>query len=159
MPVDPLDYRKVIGHFATGVTVVTALHAGEPYGMTANAVASVSLDPTLLLVCFMDGSETGLAVKESGWFCVNILGADQEDLSNRFAQRASDFGGVEWQAGEMDVPVLAGGLGHVVCRVDRVVDGGDHDIVIGEVVACARNGGEPLLFFAGGYRRMSPAAG
>lgn len=156
MPLDPLDYRKVIGHFATGVTVVTAAHNGEPYGMTANSVTSVSLTPTLLLVCFMDGSETGIAVRESGWFCVNILDATQVDLSNKFAKQASDFDGVAWHQGDMGVPVLEGGLGHIICRVDRVVDGGDHDIVIGEVVTCDGTDGDPLLFYEGKYRQIAP---
>lgn len=158
MSLDPLEYRAVIGGFATGVTVVTAFHAGEPYAMTANSVTSVSLEPTLLLVCFMKGSRTGLAVRESGWFAVNILDDSQEGLSRRFAspELTTDFDGVEYVPGMQGAPLLSGGLGNVQCRVREVVEGGDHDIVIGDVLdASAPPDGDPLLFFRGKYRRMA----
>jgi flavin reductase (DIM6/NTAB) family NADH-FMN oxidoreductase RutF len=156
--VDPLEYRKVVGGFATGVTIVTAVHDDEPYGMTANSLTSVSLEPVLLLVCFIRGSRTGIAVKETGWFGVNILEAGQVELSNRFARTTSDFDGVDYLEGPHGVPLFKESLGTIVCRVQRVIDGGDHDIVLGEVVDCARGneGAAPLLYFRGAYRELAP---
>jgi len=161
MTVDPLEYRQVIGGFATGVTVVTASYGGEKYGMTANSVTSLSLDPCLLLVCFIRGSQTLIAVKEAGWFGVNVLHADQEDVSTRFASTAGNYDDISHEVEAHGVPVLAGNLGHCVCRVHQVLDGGDHEIVIGEVVEAAKStrdagGDDPLLFYRGKYRRMVP---
>ncbi len=154
MPVDPLDYRSVIGRFATGVTVVTAVHGDEPFGMTANSVTSVSLEPTLLLVCFIHGSRTGIAVKEAGFFGVNILEESQEDLSNRFAATANDWDGFKWYTGSHGVPLFEETLGRLVCKVDKVLDGGDHEIVLGEVIECeAGDDADPLLFYKGKYLR------
>lgn len=157
MPVDPLDYRRVIGAFATGVAVVTADHDGEPFGMTANSVTSLSLDPTLLIVCFIHGSKTAIAVKESGYFGVNILDETQEAISSRFAVSANDWDGVRWEIGPHGAPLLKQTLGRIVCRLDRVVDGGDHAIVIGEANYCDPGESDvgPLLFFKGEYREMA----
>jgi flavin reductase (DIM6/NTAB) family NADH-FMN oxidoreductase RutF len=155
--VDPLEYRKIIGGFATGVSVVTATHNGDRYGMTANSLTSVSLEPLLLLVCFVRGSQTGLAVQESGYFGVNLLDASQQDLSNRFASSAASFDGVDFDTGDFDLAFFPGGLGRVTCRVHEVVAGGDHDIVIGEVLAAEGRDGDPLLYFRGKYRAVVPA--
>lgn len=159
MAVDPLEFRQVIGGFATGVTVVTASHEGELFAMTANSVTSLSLEPCLLLVCFIRGSQTLLAVKESGWFGVNILHADQEELSNRFASTTGDYEGVDHELDSHGVPLFAGTLGSCVCRVKEVVDGGDHEVVVGEVTGITkaeRPDDEPLLFYRGKYRAMAP---
>lgn len=159
MAVDPLEYRQVIGGFATGVTVVTASHEGEKFGMTANSVTSLSLEPCLLLVCFIRGSQTLIAVKESGWFGVNILHAGQEDVSNTFARTTGSFDEIAHTVDTHGVPVLADNLGHCICRVRSVTDGGDHEIVVGEVVDEAlskREDDSPLLFFRGKYRSMVP---
>ncbi|MBX7160822.1 MAG: flavin reductase family protein [Acidimicrobiia bacterium] len=159
MPVDPLEYRQIFGGFATGVTVVTASHAGVSYGMTANSVTSLSLEPCLLLVCFIRGSQTLIAVKEAGWFGVNILHADQEDISNTFARTTGTFDEVAHTVDPHGVPILDGSLGHIVCRLSSVTDGGDHEIVVGEVVDTgpstrADTDDSPLLFFRGKYRSM-----
>lgn len=159
MAVDPLEYRQIIGGFATGVTVVTASHAGESFGMTANSVTSLSLEPCLLLVCFIRGSKTLIAVKEAGWFGVNILHAGQEQISNTFARTTGTFDEVPHTVDPHGVPILADSLGHVVCRVRSVTDGGDHEIVVGEVVdegtSTRGDDDSPLLFFRGKYRTMA----
>lgn len=162
MAVDPLEYRQIIGGFATGVTVVTASHGDEKFGMTANSVTSVSLEPCLLLICFIRGSKTLIAVKEAGWFGVNILHADQEELSNTFARTTGTFEDVAHTVDRHGVPLLGGTLGHLVCRVRTISDGGDHEIVVGEVVdesPSARPDADdsPLLFYRGRYRRMVPS--
>ncbi len=149
--VDPLDYRTVIGGFATGVTVITATHRDEPFGMTANSVTSVSLEPTLLLVCFIRGSQTGIAVKEAGRFGVNILSANQQALAEHFAITTGGFGDIGYSASSDEIPVLSGTLGAIGCRVREVIDGGDHEIILGEVQWCHSGAGEPLLFFRGRY--------
>lgn len=156
MAVDPLEYRKIIGGFATGVAVVTTTHQGERFGMTANSLTSVSLEPTLLLVCFVHGSRTGLAVRAAGHFGVNLLDDAQQDLSNRFASSSATFDGVDFETGDFEVPFFPGGLGRITCRVHEVVAGGDHDIVIGEVLSAEGGDGDPLLYFRGKYRGIAP---
>lgn len=161
MAVDPLEYRRIIGGFATGVTVVTASYEGEKFGMTANSVTSLSLEPCLLLVCFIRGSQTLVAIKEAGWFGVNILHADQEDLSNTFARTTGTFEEVAHSTDPHGVPILDGTLGHMICRVESTTGGGDHEIVVGEVVdeapsSRAAADDSPLLFYRGRYRQMTP---
>lgn len=159
MAVDPLEYRQIIGGFATGVTVVTASHGDEKFAMTANSVTSLSLEPCLLLICFIRGSKTLIAVKEAGWFGVNILHSDQEDLSDTFARTTGTFEAVAHTVDRHGVPLLEGTLGNFVCRLDSVSAGGDHEIVVGEVVdespsARADSDDSPLLFYRGEYRRI-----
>ncbi len=155
---DTLDYRKVIGRFATGVSIITATYRGEPYGMTANSLTSVSLDPTLLLVCFIRGSKTEIAVKESGLFGVNLLDETQRELSNRFAATANDWGGVRYRLTEHGIPLLDPTIGEISCRVHEIVEGGDHEILIGEVTDFhAGCDADPLVFYQGRYRRLAPA--
>lgn len=158
MAFDQQIYRQAMGRFATGVSVVTAVHDGEPFGMTANSLTSISLDPTLLLVSFIRGSRTLDAVKAHGYFGVTLLDAAQEALSNTFASSKATFEGVEFTEGPHGVPLFPGGLGHFVCKLDRIVDGGDHEVVFGEVVDCdpGDETGDPLLFFSGKYRRIEP---
>lgn len=136
---DPELFRAVVGRFATGVTVMATLHGGEPHGMTANAVSSVSLDPVLVLVCVDHGAEMRRLVRESGVFALSILAADQRDVSDAFA--ASDrpmgaemFAQVGCSTDVTGSPVIDGCLGHLDCRVWAIYPGGDHDIVVGEVV-------------------------
>jgi flavin reductase (DIM6/NTAB) family NADH-FMN oxidoreductase RutF len=153
---DPREYRQVIGRFATGVTVVTSLNVkGEPEGMTANSITSVSLDPVLLLVCFERSSRTAQAVTESRRFVVNILGEGQEELSFHFAKRPGDqFGGIEYELSDGGIPILSGGIGHLECTVHFIYDGGDHIVVVGEVQKCRATEGKPLLFWRGDYRKL-----
>ena len=155
--VDALQFRHVMGHFPTGVSVITTLHDDQMHGMTANSVTSVSLEPVMILVCLMREARTALAIQHAGHFAVNILAEHQEELSRRFARPGQDhFEGLEIEEGPNALPLLPGCLAYVTCRVHEVVAAGDHDIVLGNVESCDANanGGNPLVFFQGGYRRL-----
>src|SRR5215210_9054277 len=118
-------YRHVIGHFATGVTIITSRHDGVDHGATASAVSSVSLDPPSLLVCLNRSAVTETAVRESGTFVVNILRADQGELATRFAGRHGDkFAGVPVERSGAGDPLLGGALARIECRVRDAVTGG-----------------------------------
>jgi N-acetyl-1-D-myo-inositol-2-amino-2-deoxy-alpha-D-glucopyranoside deacetylase len=160
---DPAAFRAVLGRFATGVTVMTTVHEGVPHGMTANAVASVSLAPPLVLVCV--GRHTVMAefVRASGVFALSILRDDQAARSVAFADPvrevgSAEFVGVETSTATTGAPLLAGAIGHLDCRVHAIHDGGDHLIVVGEVQALAAHGTSPLVYFRGAYGRYVPAA-
>jgi 3-hydroxy-9,10-secoandrosta-1,3,5(10)-triene-9,17-dione monooxygenase reductase component len=157
--VDPRAYRDAIGHFATGVCVVTCHGPDGPAGLTTNAVTSLSLDPLLLLVCFDNDSRTLPAVRAAGRFAVNMLAADQADLAAVFASKrvaAEKFEAVTHEIAH-DVPVLDGALAWVACDVRELLPGGDHTIGIGEVThAWARaDAAAPLLFFRGAYHGLA----
>jgi 3-hydroxy-9,10-secoandrosta-1,3,5(10)-triene-9,17-dione monooxygenase reductase component len=154
--VDPAHFREVLGHFSTGVVVVTAMHDGTPVGMSAQSVVSLSLEPPLVLFCPARSSTTWPRIHETGRFAVNILAADQEPLSVAFARSGTDkFAGVAWEPGHTGAPLLAGALGHVECTLEHVYDGGDHEIVVGRVVDLAvRRDSSPLIFFRGAYASL-----
>jgi flavin reductase (DIM6/NTAB) family NADH-FMN oxidoreductase RutF len=152
--VAPERFRAVMGHFATGVTVVTVAASDGPVGMTANAVCSLSLDPLLLLVCFDNEARTLPAVRENGRFGVNVLSAGQADLARLFASKAPErekFAGVAHTVHD-GIPVIEGVLAWVGCRLERLIPGGDHTIGIGAVEGAEAGHGEPLLWFRGSYR-------
>jgi flavin reductase (DIM6/NTAB) family NADH-FMN oxidoreductase RutF len=151
--IDATGYRDVIGHFATGVAIVTCQGAGGPAGLTTNAVTSLSLDPLLLLVCFENSSRTLPVVRESRRFAVNVLRAGQEDLAAAFASKRvarEKFETVSHTVAH-GVPVLDGALAWVACDLVELLPGGDHTIGIGSVLGGAASEGEPLVFFRGGY--------
>ncbi len=152
--VDPDHFRSVMGHFATGVTVVTASTPDGPVGMTANAVASLSLDPLLLLVAFDNDARTLRVVRETGRFGVNVLHAGQEELARLFASKRPEsekFAGVPHTVHD-GIPVIEDALAWVGCRLERLIPGGDHTIGIGAVEAAEAGDGRPLLWFRGSYR-------
>jgi flavin reductase (DIM6/NTAB) family NADH-FMN oxidoreductase RutF len=152
--VGPERFRSVMGHFATGVTVVTVATDDGPVGMTANAVCSLSLEPLLLLVCFDNAARTLPAVREIGRFGVNVLAAGQEDLARLFASKRPEqekFAGVAHTVHD-GIPVIEGVLAWVGCRLERLIPGGDHTIGIGAVEAAEAGHGEPLLWLRGSYR-------
>lgn len=159
--VDTLAYRKTIGLFATGVTVILAERDGQIHGMTANSVTSVSLEPTLVLVCpSKQANMARFLTTPEAYFTINILSEEQELLSNYFARwRGQDeppaYRLIPWPAAG-NVPRLDGCLGALACRVYRIYEGGDHWIVVGEVVDLYRSEGpyRPLLFFAGEYHQL-----
>lgn len=149
---DPSTFRSAMGAFATGVAVVMANHHERLHGMTVNSLTSVSLNPPLLLVCPRRGSTTGLAMKSSGLFVVNILEAQQRALATRFVgDFANRFDGLDLGRSPRGFPVLANALAHFDCIVRNVYEGGDHDIVVGEVVSCTQRPGSPLLFYRGQF--------
>lgn len=145
-----------MGRFATGVTVVTTAGSGGMGGLTANAVASLSLDPPLVLVAIDKQAGSYPEIKENGCYAMNILAAEQEEISRRFATPGpKDFTGLKWRSVITGAPVFEEALGYVDCRVVEILAGGDHDIFIGEIVAGeAREDGQPLLYFSGKYRRL-----
>jgi flavin reductase (DIM6/NTAB) family NADH-FMN oxidoreductase RutF len=154
---DAKELRRVMGLFATGVTVITTRDAqGQVYGLTANAVTSLSLVPPLLLICVDRKAESHPHFFDSKCFIVNILSEDQEELSTRFAKSGGDkFTGVPYQLGRQATPILDGTLGHVECSIVETHEGGDHVIHIGAVEHAEFRGGRPLLFFQGRYRRVA----
>ena len=158
MPFDANDLRRAMGCFATGVTVITTRdQEGRPFGLTANAVTSLSLVPPLLLICVDRKAETFPHFFDSKIFVLNILADGQEEVSRRFAKTGGEkFAGVSYRIGHLDTPVLDGTLGHVECRIIETLEGGDHVIHIGEVEHAEMAGtGRPLLFFCGKYRRLA----
>jgi flavin reductase (DIM6/NTAB) family NADH-FMN oxidoreductase RutF len=149
------EFRDVISHFASGVTVITALHEGQPYGTTASAVTSLSLEPPMLLVCMNKQSETGRAVASSKQFGVNILGADQIDLAQRFAQKGGDkFAGVPVTPGKWGEPLFEEALATLECRVTEETTGGTHYVFLAEVESGTAQGGAPLAYFKGEFGRL-----
>lgn len=161
--VAPDDFRRVLGHFATGVTILTTTDAeAHPTGLTVSAFCSVSLDPPQVLVCVDHKSQSYPALRDGTCFAVNILGSEHESVSRRFATtRLDKFDGVPWSRGTLGVPLLDGALAHLECRtVSRHVEG-DHTILVGRVEEARNGAGEPLLYFRGKYGRLAsaPAAG
>ena len=149
--VDPDRFRSVMGHFATGVTVVTASAPDGPVGLTANAVASLSLDPLLLLVAFDNEARTLPVIRDTGRFGVNVLHAGQEELARLFASKRAEhekFAGVSHTVHD-GIPVIEDALAWVGCRLERLIPGGDHTIGIGAVEAAEAGDGRPLLWFRG----------
>ena len=151
--------RDVMGHFATGVSVVTARDGdGAPVGTTANAISSVSLDPPLLLACLARSSETLAAIRDERRFAVNILAAEQRHHSDRFAKKGDAVRSheVEFDDHDLGVPVLPGSLATVVCEVEAIHPAGDHEIVVGLAhhLEHREPGAKPLLFYRGAYSEI-----
>lgn len=157
MAVDKDLFRQALGHFATGVTVVTTRDAdGKPQGLTVSAFSSLSLDPPLVLVCIGKNVTCYKAFAEGGVFAVNILSAEQELVSRRFASKEPDkFEGVAFRGGLDGAPVLDGAIANIECRIVNSVDGGDHTILVGQVENATVLDEQPLLYYRGGYARLS----
>lgn len=155
MAIDTREFRRAMGLFATGVTVITAQIGDEVHGMTANAVTSVSLDPLLVLVCIDRRARMAGYIVEAGQFGINVLNAEQEHLSRHFAGRPNPALHIEFEQLD-DVPILPESLTNLACEVERVIDGGDHIVVFGRVIGMQTvlEPGEPLLYYAGGYQRL-----
>jgi 3-hydroxy-9,10-secoandrosta-1,3,5(10)-triene-9,17-dione monooxygenase reductase component len=156
--VDATTFRSVMGRFATGVTIVTTRRAGKAVGMTVNAFTSVSLVPPLVLVCLHKESATTAAVREEGAFAVNVLGSRHITWARRFAgphrTMADPFHDLELSQGRLGLPLLAEAEGQLECRLVAELDGGDHAILVGHVLAAhAGREADPLLFHLGSFRR------
>ncbi|NIV16850.1 MAG: flavin reductase [Woeseiaceae bacterium] len=145
--------RNCLGKFATGVTVVTCDGADGPCGITANSFSSVSLEPPLVL-WNVDKRSTALqAFLEAQRFAINVLRNDQKSLAVHFARpERISFEGIDYRLNGSNVPLLETSLACMECRTDRIIEAGDHYIIIGEIENYVTNDGEPLLFFAGDYR-------
>lgn len=159
--VGPEVFRELLGRFATGVTILTARAAdGRPLGMTANAVAAVSLDPPLVLVCVDRTRDMHAALAAADHFALNVLAADQEALSRRFAADDTDrFAGLPIVTGVHDLPLLPDVVAHIVCAAREAVPAGDHTIFIGLVVNGSATDRPPLIYFRGTYGPPADAGG
>jgi flavin reductase len=154
--------RAMMGRFATGVSVVAARHGPLLSGMTASAIASISIDPPLMMASIATKAETHAAIVGSHAFAISVLADDQRPLAECFAQpttagKLTRFCGAAWHEAETGSPILDGALAYFDCRLTERHGGGDHTIFLGEVVAAGfREDAEPLLWYASGYRRLSP---
>lgn len=154
------DFRKASGLWATGVSIVTTVdNEGSPYGLTMNSVTSLSLDPPLYVVNLDKGSDTLKVLNDGGDFCINVLAAEQQELSNRFAKKGDNkFDGVDYTPGFAGVPCITGALMSIQCSVEATHEGGDHAIVVGLVQAIAHQDPEevkPLIYYRGRYADLS----
>src|SRR5688572_16803933 len=158
--VDPSEFRRVMGHFPTGVAIVTtALEDGSACGLTVNAFCSVSLVPPLVLVCIERTAQSHECILASGAFAVNLLeGARGETLSRRFADKFAEgrFDAVAYRFGILGCPLLEEALAWLECTVTQVVAAGDHTIFVAEVVDASAHEGSPLVYYRGGYGRFEP---
>jgi len=148
-------FRRVMGHFATGITVVASRdHDGVPMGLTVNAFTSVSLTPPLVLVCIHKQAEAHDLLLESGHFGVSVLASDQGELAMAFAEEDPEnrFQGVGIRDGALGSPLIEGALAWIECQIEEVLPGGDHSILLGRVVECDAEDGDPILFFKGVVR-------
>ena len=155
--------RSMMGRFATGVTVVAARHGPLLAGMTANAIASISIDPPLMMASISRRAETHVAVVGSHAFALSVLASDQQELAECFAQpttadKLKRFCDAPWHEAETGSPILEGALAYFDCRLTARHDGGDHTVFLGEIVAAGyREDADPLLWYGSEYRRLAPA--
>ncbi|MGA8154484.1 MAG: flavin reductase family protein [Terriglobales bacterium] len=163
MTVNQADFRKAMGSFATGVTVITVNHEGEVHGMTANAFTSVSLDPLLVLVCVDHKARTHAHLHAKQRFGVNVLAENQRAISEYYARPIASHEQAEREAGarfdrtSLGTPVLHGALAYLECRLHTAQDAGDHTIFIAEVEEVVVREGDPLIYFRGQYRQIGSA--
>lgn len=154
----PEEFRDVIGHFASGVTVITTRYEGVPYGTTASAISSLSLEPPMLLICMNKSSSTGQAVASAGRFAVNILSEDQPDEAMRFARKGENkFKGIAVTDGEDGEPLLENALATLECRIVEEATGGTHTVFLSEVERASARPGAPLAYFRGQFGRLELA--
>ena len=159
-PLDVESFKEVMGSFATGVAVVTAVDDGQPVGFTCQSVVSLSLDPAFVALAPGKSSTSWPRIQLAGHFCVNVLSDGQSELARRFAVSGGDkFPGVSWHSAVTGAPVLDGALAWADCRLELVHDAGDHEIVIGRALAVGigPEDAEPLLYYRGRYRRLDPS--
>ena len=157
--IEPSSFRRALGHYASGITVITSHLDGELVGFTCQSFYSVSVNPPLVSFSVMAGSASYPKIRQAGRFMVNILSGEQVGISNRFAQRGADkWHGVQWQASPLGNPIIDGCLHWLDCEIHAEHVAGDHLIVIGEVKALnlqAAAARQPLLYFKGQYRNLA----
>lgn len=160
MSISKEEFRAALGRFPSGVTVVTTRDKeGHLHGLTVSAFCSVSLQPSMILVCIDKYAGSHHAFENGGAFVVNILREDQQYVSNQFASKVPDkFEGVDYQLGIEDLPVLKDALVNLECRQAHVYDAGDHTIYVGEVEKVTVREGHPLVYFHGNYREINKDA-
>ncbi len=156
---DHRHFRNVLGHYPTGVVVVTGLtRDGVPSGMTVGSFTALSLDPPLVAFMAARTSDSWASLQPLGSFCINVLGTHQEHVGRLVAGRKQNkLDDVDWRPGSGGAPIIAGCVATIECELDRILDGGDHEIVIGHAhTLTADNPGEPLVFLRGGYGHFRP---
>lgn len=157
--IEPSSFREALGHYASGITVITSHIEGEPLGFTCQSFYSVSMSPPLVSFSVMASSASYPGIRQAGRFAVNILSGEQVGISNQFARKGTDkWHGVEWQASPLGNPVIAGSLHWLDCEIHAEHAAGDHLIVIGEVKALKLNqptAAQPLLYFKGHYCNLA----
>jgi 3-hydroxy-9,10-secoandrosta-1,3,5(10)-triene-9,17-dione monooxygenase reductase component len=152
---DQARFREVLGHFATGITIVTASEQGEPVGFSCQSFAALSLDPPMVILTPAKSSTSWPRIAEAGAFAVNILAEHQEAICLNFAVSGGDkFDGVAWTAGTTGAPLIKGSLATIECTLGAIYEGGDHELVTGHVVAMEVGSGSPLLFYRSGFGRF-----
>lgn len=159
--IDPRAFRDTLGHFASGITIVTGTDADGPIGFTCQSFYSVSMEPPLVSFSVMKTSTTYPRIRETGRFAINVLSHRQQDLSNQFARKGTDkWADVRWEPSTAGNPVIAQSLMWIDCMAWAEHEAGDHLIVIGEVVDFGCTGGDsaPLLFYKGTYRHLREIA-
>ncbi len=158
--IGPDEFRRLLGHFASGVTIVTTSDAdARPTGLTVSAFASLSLDPPLVLVCVAHKSQSYPALRDGGRFAVNVLGTGQEALSRRFATtRLDKFDAVPYRLSGRGLPLLEGALAWLECATVAAHDEGDHTIFVGRVEGGEAGAGQPLLYYRGQYQHLQGGA-
>ena len=156
MSVDQSSFRAVLGRFATGVTVVTAIDRRKrDVGMTVSAFSSVSLDPPLVLFCIDHSASVYNTLSKTECFVANILSEGQEALARRFADKdAERFDGIGYERGQLGPAILYEVLGYIECKVVARHEAGDHDVIVGSVEVAVANEGKPLLYYRGGYAQL-----
>jgi 3-hydroxy-9,10-secoandrosta-1,3,5(10)-triene-9,17-dione monooxygenase reductase component len=156
--IDAAGFRQVLGHFCTGVTVITTAGPVGPVGFACQAFAALSLDPPLVLFCPGQSSVTWPVIARAGHFCANVLADGQQELARRFGTSGGDkFAGVRWSPAPSGAPVLDGALTWVQCAVEAVHQAGDHHLVTGRVTGLGPcRPGRPLLFYRGRYAATDP---
>ena len=155
MPVAPDEYRAAGRLFASGVTVVTAAGQGSFHGMTATALAFVSLEPPLLLVCLEQDSRTRSQVERHGRFAVNVLTAEQEPIAKAFALAGDkSLDGIPFHLDDARSPIFDEAIAGLSCRTTEIVEAGDHGIFVAEVLSVETRPGQPLIYFDRGYRSL-----
>ena len=159
MSVEPHVFRRVLGHLPTGVTVITAQLPDGPIGMACNSVTSVSLEPPLIAFCPARGSETWQTLRPTARFCVNVMAEHHEAATRAFARKGIDrFAGIHYHSRRCG-PALDGAVAWLDCEIRAEHDGGDHLIVVAEVMALeAHTDAAPLVFFRGAYGTFLPQA-
>ncbi len=159
MPTPPEQLREALARWPSGVTIVTGRVGERIHGMTVSAFCSVSLEPPLVLVCADQASNTHAVIREGGVFAVNVLGRDQEALSNKFASRRDEwrrFEGLDWEAGATGAPLIPGAIVQLDCRVHAAHEAGDHVIYVGEVQEARRRQGAALVYGDRAYGSFEP---
>lgn len=157
--IEPMRFREALGHYASGITVITSQVDGEPLGFTCQSFYSVSMNPPLVSFSVMSSSASYPKIRQAGRFMVNILSGEQVRISNQFASKGTDkWQGVQWQESPLGNPIIAGSLHWLDCEIHAEHVAGDHLIVIGEVKALnlqQATAAQPLLYFKGQYCNLA----